>query len=115
MRDRVDVLIYGMWTSSSRADPGIAEAWGPMPYKKTPQTPSHGTPAESDDITGASAGRASRSSSASSKRAASCDAGQRLGASPRSGIVRGVAAPRRPSLRLGQGDAATRTPGAHLR
>ena len=23
-----------------------------MPYKKTPQTPSHGTPAESDDITG---------------------------------------------------------------
>ena len=26
--------------------------WSPMPFKKTPQTPSFGTPAESDDITG---------------------------------------------------------------
>jgi hypothetical protein len=31
---------------------GIPKAWGPMPFKKTAQTPSHGTPAESDDITG---------------------------------------------------------------
>ena len=31
---------------------GIPKAWGPMPFKKTKATPSHGTPAESDDITG---------------------------------------------------------------
>ena len=31
---------------------GLPKAWGPMPYKKTAATPSHGTPAESDDITG---------------------------------------------------------------
>ena len=31
---------------------GIPKAWGPMPFKKTAATPSHGTPAESDDITG---------------------------------------------------------------
>ena len=31
---------------------GLPKAWGPMPFKKTPQTPSFGTPAESDDITG---------------------------------------------------------------
>ena len=31
---------------------GLPKAWGPMPFKKTPATPSHGTPAESDDITG---------------------------------------------------------------
>ena len=31
---------------------GLPKAWSPMPFKKTPQTPSFGTPAESDDITG---------------------------------------------------------------
>ena len=31
---------------------GIPKAWGPMPFKKTAATPSFGTPAESDDITG---------------------------------------------------------------
>jgi hypothetical protein len=31
---------------------GLPRAWSPMPFKKTPQTPSFGTPAESDDITG---------------------------------------------------------------
>src|SRR5256886_16310494 len=31
---------------------GISRAWGPMPFKKTSSTPSLGTPAESDDITG---------------------------------------------------------------
>ena len=31
---------------------GLQRTWGPMPYEKTAATPSHGTPAESDDITG---------------------------------------------------------------
>jgi hypothetical protein len=31
---------------------GLPKQCGPMPYKKTPATPSHGVPAESDDITG---------------------------------------------------------------
>src|SRR5208337_4034450 len=31
---------------------GLPKEWGPMPFKKTRATPSLGTPAESDDITG---------------------------------------------------------------
>src|SRR5262249_2315790 len=31
---------------------GLPKAWSPMAFKKTAATPSHGTPAESDDITG---------------------------------------------------------------
>ena len=30
----------------------MPKTWSPMPFKKTAQTPSFGTPAESDDITG---------------------------------------------------------------
>ncbi|MGA7400343.1 MAG: hypothetical protein WBW38_09990, partial [Candidatus Sulfotelmatobacter sp.] len=31
---------------------GLPKTWSPMPFEKTAQTPSFGTPAESDDITG---------------------------------------------------------------
>ena len=51
--DRIDVLIYGhVDLELAEQIQGLPKVWGPMPYKKTPQTPSHGTPAESDDITG---------------------------------------------------------------
>jgi hypothetical protein len=53
LRDHFDVLLYGhVDLELAEQIQGIPKAWGPMPYKKTPQTPSFGTPAESDDITG---------------------------------------------------------------
>ena len=51
--DKIDVLLYGhVDLELAEQIQGIPKAWGPMPFKKTAQTPSHGTPAESDDITG---------------------------------------------------------------
>ena len=53
LRDHIDVLIYGhVDLELAEQIQGMPKAWGPMPFKKTPQTPSFGTPAESDDITG---------------------------------------------------------------
>ena len=53
LQDKIDVLLYGhVDLELAEQIQGIPKAWGPMPYKKTAQTPSHGTPAESDDITG---------------------------------------------------------------
>ena len=53
LRDRIDVLIYGhVDLELAEQIQGLPKIWGPMPFKKTPQTPSLGTPAESDDITG---------------------------------------------------------------
>jgi hypothetical protein len=53
LRARYDVLLYGhVDLELAEQIEGIPKAWGPMPFKKTQLTPSHGTPAESDDITG---------------------------------------------------------------
>jgi hypothetical protein len=53
LQKRVDVLLYGhVDLELAEQIQGIPKSWGPMPFKKTPQTPSHGTPAASDDITG---------------------------------------------------------------
>jgi hypothetical protein len=53
LKEKVDVLLYGhVDLELAEQIQGIPKAWGPMPFKKTAQTPSHGTPAESDDITG---------------------------------------------------------------
>ncbi|HET9995240.1 MAG TPA: M14 family zinc carboxypeptidase [Candidatus Acidoferrum sp.] len=53
LRNRIDVLLYGhVDLELAEQIQGLPKAWGPMPFKKTPQTPSFGTPAESDDITG---------------------------------------------------------------
>ncbi len=52
LRD-VDVLIYGhVDLELAEQIQGLPKAWGPMPFKESPQTPSFGKPAESDDITG---------------------------------------------------------------
>jgi len=52
-RGKTDVLLYGhVDLELAEQIQGLPKAWGPMPYKQTPQTPSHGFPAESDDITG---------------------------------------------------------------
>jgi Zinc carboxypeptidase len=53
LREKIDVLIYGhVDLELAEQIQGLPKRWGPMPFKKTPQTPSFGTPAESDDITG---------------------------------------------------------------
>jgi hypothetical protein len=50
---RIDVLLYGhVDLELAEQIEGLPKAWSPMPFKKTAQTPSFGTPAESDDITG---------------------------------------------------------------
>jgi hypothetical protein len=53
LRERIDVLLYGhVDLELAEQIEGLPKHWGTMPFKKTPQTPSFGTPAESDDITG---------------------------------------------------------------
>jgi hypothetical protein len=53
LRARIDVLLYGhVDLELAEQIEGLPRAWSPMPFKKTAQTPSFGTPAESDDITG---------------------------------------------------------------
>jgi hypothetical protein len=53
LRERVDLILYGQVDLElAEQIQGLPKGWGPMAYKKTAQTPSHGTPAESDDITG---------------------------------------------------------------
>jgi hypothetical protein len=50
---RFDVIVYGhVDLELAEQIEGIPKAWGPMPFKKTAATPSFGTPAASDDITG---------------------------------------------------------------
>jgi len=118
LRDRVDVLLYGhVDLELAEQINGLPKAWGPMPYKKTAATPSLGTPAESDDITGGIGWEGM----AQLQRFVE-DGGLlvTLGSGSvlalEGGLARGVRrAEGGPSLRLGQGQAATRTPGAHLR
>ena len=53
LRDKYDVLLYPhVDLELAEQIEGLYKAWGPMPFKKTAATPSFGTPAASDDITG---------------------------------------------------------------
>jgi hypothetical protein len=53
LQKKIDVLLYGhVDLELAEQIQGIPKSWGPLPFKKTAQTPSHGTPAASDDITG---------------------------------------------------------------
>lgn len=126
-RAKTDVLLYGQVDLElAEQIVGLPKAWGPMAYKKTPQTPSHGYPAETDDITGGIgyAGVAQIQSFVE-------DGGLlvTLGSGTalvlEGGIVRGVrkSAGGVPRSTDGSGSASaaaaalasTRTPGAHLR
>jgi hypothetical protein len=53
LNDKIDMLLYGhVDLELAEQIQGLPKTWSPMAFKKTPQTPSLGTPAESDDITG---------------------------------------------------------------
>jgi hypothetical protein len=53
LSQHIDVLLYGhVDLELAEQIEGLPKTWSPMPFKKTAQTPSFGTPAESDDITG---------------------------------------------------------------
>ena len=53
LQGKVDVILYGhVDLELAEQIQGLPKRWSPMPFKKTAQTPSFGTLAESDDITG---------------------------------------------------------------
>jgi len=53
LRDKYDVLLYPhVDLELAEQIEGLHRQWSPMPFKKTSATPSFGTPASSDDITG---------------------------------------------------------------
>ena len=53
LQNKFDVLLYGhVDLELAEQIQGLPKRWSPMPFKKTSQTPSFGTPAESEDITG---------------------------------------------------------------
>jgi Zinc carboxypeptidase len=127
LRDRFDVLLYGhVDLELAEQIHGLPTEWGPMPFKKTPQTPSHGTPAESADITGGIgwAGLAQiQAFVEDGGLMVTLGTGSALALE--GGIVRGVrrSAGGVPRSSQGGGDEAaaaaqesvTRTPGSHLR
>jgi hypothetical protein len=127
LRDRVDILLYGhVDLELAEQIHGLPKAWGPMPYKKTPQTPSFGVPAGSDDITGGIGGagldqiqqfveQGGLFITLGSGSALALEAGivrgvrQVAGGVPRSTQGGGIASSAASQL------VATRTPGAHVR
>jgi hypothetical protein len=127
LRDHLDVLLYGhVDLELAEQIEGLPRRWSPMPFKKTPQTPSFGTPAESDDITGGIgyAGLAEVQRFVDSGGLlVTLGSGSMLALS--GGIVRGVrsVAGGVPRSIAGGGSASaaaaqnsvTRTPGAHVR
>jgi zinc carboxypeptidase len=53
LKDKCDVLLYPhVDLELAEQIEGLPKEWGPMPFRKTSATPSFGTPASSDDITG---------------------------------------------------------------
>jgi len=127
LKERFDVLLYGnVDLEFAEQVQGINKAWGPMPFKKTATTPSLGTPASSDDITGGPGWQGVANIQAFTEQGGlfvTLGSGSMLPLE--GGIVRGV---RRdaggvPRSAAGSGqaeaaasrDTATRTPGAHVR
>ena len=126
-RERCDVLLYGhVDLELAEQIHGIPKSWGPMPFKKTAQSPSFGAPAESDDITG---GIGWAGLEEIQKFVEGGGLMVTLGSGTvlalEGGIVRGVrrdaGGPPRSAAGTGSAaaesalDAETRTPGSHLR
>ena len=105
---------------------GLPSSWGPMPFKKTASTPSHGSPAASDDITGGIGwGGLEQLQSFLAQGGLFVTLGSASSLALEAGLVRGV---RRdaggvPRSAAGGGaeaaaaafDSTTRTPGVHVK
>jgi Zinc carboxypeptidase len=127
LREKVDVLLYGhVDLELAEQIQGLPKRWSPMPFKKTEKTPSFGTPAESDDITGGIGYEGLRQIEKfvnDGGLLVTLGSGSMLALE--GGIVRGVRRVAGGVPRSSQGggataaaesqNAATRTPGSHLR
>jgi len=127
LNDKIDVLLYGhVDLELPEQIEGLPKRWSPMPFKKTPQTPSFGTPAESDDITGGIGYRGLAQIQEFVERGGlfiTLGSGSTIPLE--AGIVRGVRRDSGGVPRSTQGggaesaaaaqEAFTRTPGAHIR
>jgi hypothetical protein len=125
--ERFDVLLYGhVDLELAEQIHGIPKSWGPMSFRKSARSPSFGTPAASDDITG---GIGWPGLEEIQKFVEGGGLMVTLGSGSvlalEGGIVRGVrrdaGGPPRSAAGTGSAaaaasaDAETRTPGAHLR
>jgi hypothetical protein len=127
LREKYDVLLYGhVDLELAEQIQGIPKDWGPMPFKKTASTPSHGTPASSDDITGGIGwGGLTELQRFVDSGGLLITLGSGSALPLEAGIVRGVRRESGGVPRSTQGggaaaaaaanDAVTRTPGSHLR
>jgi hypothetical protein len=127
LKSKIDVLLYGhVDLELAEQIQGIPKSWGPMPFKKTPQTPSLGTPAQSDDITGGIGWEGLAQIQAFIEGGGlMVTLGNGSMLPLEAGIVRGVRRDSGGVPRSSQGggaaaaaaaqDAVTRTPGAHVR
>ena len=126
-RSQVDVLLYGhVDLELAEQIQGLPKRWSPMPFKKTPEFPALGVPVESDDITG---GIGWEGLAQIQKFVEDGGLMVTLGSGTmlalEGGIVRGVRRSSGGVPRSTQGggtdssaaaqNAATRTPGAHVR
>ena len=127
LRHKVDVILYGhVDLELAEQIQGLPKRWSPMPFKKTEKTPSFGTPAESDDITGGIGyGGLGQIEKFVNDGGLMITLGSGSMLALEGGIVRGVrrAAGGVPRSSQGGGataaaesqNAETRTPGAHVR
>ena len=127
LKARYDVLLYPhVDLELAEQIEGLNKSWGPMPFRKTAATPSFGTPAASDDITGgigyAGLGQLQQFLDAGGLL---ITLGNGSMLPLESGLVRGIRREAGGTPRSSQGggaaaaaaaqNAETRTPGAHLR
>lgn len=127
LRDKIDVLLYGhVDLELPEQIQGIPKTWSPMAFKKTAATPSLGTPAESDDITGGIGYEGlAQIQQFVEQGGLMITLGSGTMLALEGGIVRGVRRSSGGVPRSSQGggsesasaaqSAATRTPGAHVR
>ena len=127
LHDKIDVLLYGhVDLELAEQIQGLPKSWSPMPFKKSPQTPSFGTPAESDDITGGVGWEGlAQIQNFVEQGGLFITLGSASMLPLEAGIVRGVRRDAGGVPRSSQGggtesasasqQSATRTPGAHLR
>jgi hypothetical protein len=127
LRDKYDVLLYPhVDLELPEQIEGLYKAWGPMPFRKSAATPSFGTPASSDDITGGIGyGGLAELQKFIDAGGMLITLGNGSMLPLEAGLVRGVRREAGGVPRSSQGggsasaaasqSAATRTPGAHLR